>query len=105
MAVRSRSLMLGAGRVEHCSKHKLTAAAGAAGAAAAGAGGGGVRFQGGLKLQLAGCEMGESECTEISAALASLSPSGEDSAERHGRRQRAPARGSALLAPWQHLAS
>jgi hypothetical protein len=78
MAVRSRSLMLGAGRVEHCSKHKLTAAAGAA---AAGAGGGGVRFQGGLKLQLAGCEMGESECTEISAALASLSPSGEDSAD------------------------
>ena len=78
MAVRSRSLMLGAGRVEHCSKHKLTAAAGAA---AAGAGGGGVRFQGGLKLQLSGCEMGESECTEISAALASLSPSGEDSAD------------------------
>ena len=70
--------MLGAGRVEHCSKHKLTAAAGAA---AAGAGGGGVRFQGGLKLQLSGCEMGESECTEISAALASLSPSGEDSAD------------------------
>ena len=40
-----------------------------------------MRFQGGLKLQLAGCEMGESECTEISAALASLSPSGEDSAD------------------------
>ena len=69
MAVRIRSLMIAAGRLEHWAAHGHCAKEQTGGSSA-------VQSQN-LKLQLVGCEMADSECTDINIALASLMPRNE----------------------------
>lgn len=65
MAVRIRSLMIAAGRVEHWAAY---------GACDKEVGESSAEQPQSLRLQLVGCEMTDTECTDISIALASMTP-------------------------------